>query len=105
MSSTNAAYYLQEVKTIDGCVLDSKKYDVTFKQTDTRTQLYTKAFNIENKTTHFEFNKTDITGDKEVAGATLTIKDDQGKVVDEWISNDKAHSIEGTYCWKNIYFN
>lgn len=95
MSSTDASYYLQEVKTIDGCVLDSKKYDVTFKQTDTRTQLYTKAFNIENKTTHFEFNKTDITGDKEVAGATLTIKDDQGKVVDEWISNDKAHSIEG----------
>lgn len=95
MSSTDASYYLQEVKTIDGCVLDSKKYDVTFKQTDTRTQLYTKAFNIENKTTHFEFNKTDITGDKEVADATLTIKDDQGKVVDEWISNDKAHYIEG----------
>ena len=42
-----------------------------------------------------KFNKTDITGDKEVAGATLTIKDDQGNVVDEWISNDKAHSIEG----------
>lgn len=95
MCSTDAAYYLQEVKTIDGCVLDSKKYDVTFKQTDTRTQLYSKTFNIENKTTHFEFNKTDITGDKEVAGATLTIKNDQGNVVDEWISNDKAHSIEG----------
>ena len=95
MSYTDAAYYLQEVKTIDGCVLDSKKYDVTFKQTDTKTQLYSKTFNIENKTTHFEFNKTDITGDKEVAGATLTIKDDQGNVVDERISNDKAHSIEG----------
>lgn len=95
MSSTDASYYLQEVKTIDGCVLDSKKYDVTVKQTDTRTQLYTKTFNIENKTTHFEFNKTDITGEKEVSGATLTIKDDQGNVVDEWISNDKAHSIEG----------
>lgn len=95
MSYTDSAYYLQEVKTIDGCVLDSKKYDVTFKQTDTKTQLYSKTFNIENKTTHFEFNKTDITGDKEVAGATLTIKDDQGNVVDEWISNDKAHSIEG----------
>lgn len=95
MSSSDAAYYLQEVKTIDGCVLDSKKYDVTFKQTDTKTQLYSKTFNIENKTTHFEFNKTDITGDKEVAGATLTIKDDQGNVIDEWISNDKAHSIEG----------
>lgn len=57
MSSTDAAYYLKEVKTIDGGVLDSKKYDVTFKQTDTKTQLYTKTFNIENKTTHFEFIK------------------------------------------------
>ena len=46
MSSTDASYYLQEVKTIDGCVLDSKKYDVTFKQTDTRTQLYSKTLKI-----------------------------------------------------------
>ena len=95
MSSSDAAYYLQEVKTIDGCILDSKKYDVTFIQTDTKTKLYSKTFNIENKTTHFEFNKTDITGDKEVPGATLTVKDELGTTIDEWISNDKPHSIEG----------
>lgn len=95
MSSTDAAYYVQEVKTIDGCVLDSKKYDATFRQTDTKTKLYSKTFNIENKTTHFEFNKTDITGDKEVPGATLTVKDEHGITIDEWISTDKPHSIEG----------
>ena len=95
MSSTDAAYYVQEVKTIDGCVLDSKKYDATFRQTDTKTKLYSKTFNIENKTTHFEFNKTDITGDKEVPGATLTVKDEHGITIDEWVSTNKPHSIEG----------
>lgn len=95
MSSSNASYYLQETKTLNGCVLNKKIYDVTFKQTDTKKELYSKTFNIENKTTYFEFNKTDITGDKEVPGAQLTVKDEEGNVIDQWISNDKLHSIEG----------
>ena len=95
MSADGSSYYLQEVKTLNGCVLDTKKYEVNFKQTNTSTDLYSKSFNIENETTHFEFNKTDITGDKEVKGAQLTITDENGKVVDQWISTDKVHSIEG----------
>lgn len=95
MSTKGASYYLQEVKTLDGCVLDTAQYDAVFKQSDFTTKNYIKSFDVENKTTDFEFNKTDVTGDKEVEGAQLTITDEDGNVVDQWISTDKVHSIEG----------
>jgi len=95
MGVGEAQYYLQEVKTLDGCVLDTTKYDAVFKQSDYTTKTYIKSFDIENKTTDFEFNKTDVTGDKEVEGAQLTITDEDGNVVDQWTSTDKVHSIEG----------
>lgn len=95
MSTKGASYYLQEVKTLDGCVLDTAQYDAVFKQSDFTTKNYIKSFDVENKTTDFEFNKTDVTGDKEVEGAQLTITDEDGNVVDQWTSTDKVHSIEG----------
>ncbi len=95
MSTKGASYYLQEVKTLDGCVLDTAQYDAVFKQSDYTTKTYIKSFDVENKTTDFEFNKTDVTGDKEVEGAQLTITDEDGNVVDQWTSTDKVHSIEG----------
>ena len=95
MGVGEAQYYLQEVKTLDGCVLDTTKYDAVFKQSDYTTKTYIKSFDVENLTTDFEFNKTDVTGDKEVEGAQLTITDEEGNVVDQWTSTDKVHSIEG----------
>ena len=95
MGVGEAQYYLQEVKTLDGCVLDTTKYDAVFKQSDFTTKTYIKSFDVENLTTDFEFNKTDVTGDKEVPGAQLTITDEEGNVVDQWTSTDKVHSIEG----------
>lgn len=95
MSTKGASYYLQEVKTLDGCVLDTTQYDAVFKQSDFTTKNYIKSFDVENKTTDFEFNKTDVTGDKEVEGAQLTITDEDGNVVDQWTSDGKVHSIEG----------
>lgn len=95
MGIGEAKYYFEEVKTLDGCVLDETKHAFTFKQKDFTTKNYSKELNVENKTTHFDFNKTDVTGDKEVEGAQLTITDEKGNVIDHWISTDMPHSIEG----------
>ena len=95
MGTGEAKYYFEEVKTLDGCVLDEAKQSFTFRQKDFTTKNYSKDLNVENKTTHFEFNKTDVTGDKEVLGAQLTITDEKGNVIDQWSSTDKPHSIEG----------
>lgn len=88
-------YYLKELTTIDGAVLDQTEYDVIFEQTDTTTKEYTVKLNIENETTCIEISKTDITGEKELPGAKLSILDEKGNVIDSWTSTDKAHTIEG----------
>lgn len=46
-------------------------------------------------TTKVHITKTDITGDKELPGARLQVIDENGNVVDEWISTSEAHIIEG----------
>src|SRR5699024_10447467 len=58
MGTGEAKYYFEEVKTLDGCVLDEAKQSFTFRQKDFTTKNYSKDLNVENKTTHFEFNKT-----------------------------------------------
>ncbi len=88
-------YYIKEVQTIEGAVLDETKYDVIFEQTDTTTKEYTVNLNIENETTITEISKQDITGEKELEGATLTILDDKGEIIDSWVSNKETHKIEG----------
>ncbi len=88
-------YKFYEVSTIDGAVLDKNIYDVVFEQKDTTTKVYTVELNIENYTTSFEFSKTDITGDKELEGATLTVLDKDNTVIDTWVSGKGTHKIEG----------
>ena len=89
------SYELQEVETLPGLVLDDAKYEVEFTQKDTTTKVYTETKEIVNDTTLTEFSKTDITGQEELKGAILEVKDKDGNIVDTWVSGDKKHSIEG----------
>lgn len=88
-------YYLKELTTIDGAVLDETEHEVIFEQTDTKTKEYIVESDIENKTTCIEISKTDITGEKELVGAKLTVTDENNEVVDSWVSTEKTHKIEG----------
>ena len=88
-------YELEEIETLEGLVLDTTKHEIEFKQEDTKTKVYTKEEKLVNDTTVVEFSKTDITGDKELVGATLTVTDSEGNVIDKWVSGEKTHKIEG----------
>lgn len=88
-------YEIEETKTLDGLVLNTTKYEVKFEQKDLTTKVYTEKLDISNDTTLVEFSKTDITGDNELKGAKLSVLDSENKVVDEWISTDRTHKIEG----------
>lgn len=87
-------YELEEIKTLDGLVLNKEKYEVKFVKKDDITKVYTENRDISNDTTIFEFSKTDITGESELECAKLTVLDGD-KVVDTWTSSDKTHKIEG----------
>ncbi len=88
-------YSLQEISTTEGLVLDNAQYIVSFKVEDNTTEVYTKSLDIINKTTEFDFSKTAITGDKELEGAELVVKDADGNEIDRWISTKDIHKIEG----------
>lgn len=88
-------YHLKELTTIDGAVLDEKEYEVIFEQTDVTTKKYVVELNIENQTTCVEISKTDITGEKELIGAKLTVIDENNEVIDSWVSSEDSHKIEG----------
>jgi len=88
-------YELVEVKTLDGLVLNNKKYEIEFTQKDLVTKVYEIEKDILNDTIVVEFSKQSITGDEELAGAKLTVIDENNKVVDNWVSTEKVHTIEG----------
>ncbi len=88
-------YEIQEIETLKGLALDNTKHEIVLKQKDTTTILYNHTENIVNKPIIVEFSKTDITGDKELEGATLQVKDDKGNIIDEWVSDKESHKIEG----------
>lgn len=89
------SYELEEISTLEGLVLDTTKHEIIFKQENNKTKIYIKKEKLVNDTTIVEFSKTDITGDKELDGATLTVTDMEGNIIDKWISGKKAHKIEG----------
>ena len=88
-------YELQEITTLDGLVLDGTKHEVKFEQSDLTTKVYTVTQNLINKPTEVEISKTDVTAEKELEGAEMTVLDKNGNVIDQWISTGKAHIIEG----------
>ena len=48
-----------------------------------------------NHVTSVSFTKQDVTGDGELPGASLEIRDSENNLVDSWVSTDKPHTIAG----------
>lgn len=95
-------YELQEIETLETLILNNKIYDVDFVKEDDTTKVYTVELNITNDTTLTEISKTDITGEKELVGASLKVVDlENDSIVDEWISTEKSHKIEGLIIGKH----
>lgn len=89
-------YQLKELETLPGLVLDDTVYDINITKTDNTTKVISVAKEVVNKTTRTEITKTDVTGDKELAGAKLTLTDKEtGKEVTSWTSTEKAFVIAG----------
>ncbi|MBS5620703.1 SpaA isopeptide-forming pilin-related protein [Eubacterium sp.] len=110
-------YTLTETKPADGFVIAN---DITFKLMESddenaKTKVLVKngdSFNenIDNQvimyddTTKIEFSKTDITNGKELPGCHMQVTEkDTGKVMDEWVSSEQSHVIEGKYAVEKTY--
>ena len=81
-------YVITELKSPDGYATAEP---VTFK-TNKEQNL---TVEMTDEITQFEFYKKDITSQEELEGATLQIKDKNGNIVDEWVSEKTPHKITG----------
>ena len=84
-------YTLIETEAPEGYVLaDPIEFTVT------KNWFADDSFDLTN--TQVFMSKVDVTGEKEVPGATLTVTDKEtGKEVDKWVSGDESHAISGLH--------
>lgn len=80
-------YQLVELTAPDGYV---KALPVEFEVKDTAE--VQQFFMVEKQVA---FTKTDVTGEEEIPGAHIEVKDENGNTVDEWVSTDESHPISG----------
>ena len=89
-----AKYVARELVKPAGYVTNEEavNFDTKYQGQDVKTAVYNSEY--KNTPTTFEFTKTDITSGAELTGATLTVLDKDGNVVDTWTSDAKeAHVI------------
>lgn len=97
-------YVLKEIAAPDGYVIATDiKFTVDVYGNITVENVDSKAVSdngdplitMVDDTTKVQISKQDITTGEELPGATLQIIDEDGNVVEEWVSTDEAHFIEG----------
>ena len=88
-------YYVKELEAPKGYVRSDLVFDVDAAYQGDAVKVIEFTAEFENKPIRVEISKTDITGDKELAGAELSVLDEEGKVVETWTSEaGKTHMIE-----------
>lgn len=89
------SYYAKEIKAPAGYASNDKVIDFTAAYQGQNVKSVKLSAEFLNSPTHFEFTKTDITNGSELTGATLTVLDKNGNVVDTWTSDAReAHVIK-----------
>lgn len=83
-------YILTEEKAPDGYSLSTETVKFTVKADGAVTKV-----KMENKLNTVYISKKDATTGTELPGASLVLKDSDGKVVDEWVSTNEPHMISG----------
>ena len=83
-------YIVREIEAPTGYILSDESYPVTISEDGEVIEI--KAV---NKSTKVRISKQDITTGEELPGATLQIIDEDGNVVEEWVSSSEPHFIEG----------
>ena len=89
-----ANYYVKEVESPEGYVMDDTVYDVDFTYKDPLTAVLEKEIAVEETPIIVEVSKTDITTGKELKGATLEVIDSDGEVYASWVTDGKPHQLE-----------
>ena len=112
-------YHITEIKASPGYTLDAFYYKdvndknfvngmhlITARAAEANTDTFKYTVESLEKPHHTVIHKTDITDGKELPGATLQVINQEGRIVEQWISGDKPHDIkalpDGKYTLREI---
>lgn len=94
----NGTYTLQETKAPDGYILNDKVVEFTITDTNRNISIRFRNRELERNATII---KIDSITKQPVAGATLVVKDSEGKVIEEFVTATEPHKLtdleDGTY--------
>lgn len=98
-------YTLEEVEAPEGYELTKRKVTFTIDKYGETKQI-TMENNKKPEKTRVSILKIDSETKEALAGATLVLKDKNGKIIDKWVSTTEAHMIEnlplGTYTLEEV---
>lgn len=95
---TKGTYTLSEVSAPSGYVLNNETIKFTVDDYGNMKDSNGKAvatLTMKNSKNSVSISKQDITTSTELEGATLEVKDSNGKVIDKWVSTKEVHKIYG----------
>lgn len=87
-------YYVKELYAPDGFVTTNEEQDFTFEYAGADQTEVRYDFTFENEATTVELTKSDLTTGDELPGAQLKVTDEDGNVVNEWVSTEEVHVIK-----------
>ena len=87
-------YCVKEIYAPPGFVTTNEEQDFTFEYAGAEQEEVGYDFTFENEATIVELKKSDLTTGEELPGAHLKVTDEDGNVVDEWVSTEEAYVIK-----------
>ena len=96
-------YYVAEISAPGGYVTSGEKKEFTFEYLGSETQTASFEFAFENAPTTVEISKADVTTCEEIPGAHLDVTDKDGRVIDEWVSEETPHIIRHLVVGETYY--
>lgn len=95
-ATTNSGKYIvKEIRAPLGYYVNEEPMEVTFTYDGQAVQVLEST--CTDKPTEMWVSKRDLTNDEELPGATLSIKDSDGNVVESWVSTDTPHRVTGLH--------
>ena len=95
-ATTNSGKYIvKELRAPLGYYVNEEPMEVTFTYDGQAVQVLEST--CTDKPTEMWVSKRDLTNDEELPGATLSIKDSDGNIVESWVSTDTPHRVTGLH--------
>ena len=96
-------YFIKELETADGFVLDNIMHEIDLKYIDQYTPIVTESFSLKNylKKGKLEFSKSDLTSGKEIPNVKIEVFTEDNELIYSGITDEKGNiTIEHLFAGK-----